>query len=75
MPSIIALVILLLLALAPVNAFAQSATALLDAVGKAMGAPVTTIQYTGAGGVYATGQSAVPGSRGRNSTSRATRAP
>jgi glyoxylase-like metal-dependent hydrolase (beta-lactamase superfamily II) len=61
MPSIVALVILLLLTLAPVNAFAQSATALLDAVGKAMGAPVTTIQYTGTGGVYATGQSAVPG--------------
>jgi len=61
MPSIVALVISLLLTLAPVNAFAQSATTLLDAVGKAMGPPVTTIQYTGAGGVYATGQSAVPG--------------
>ena len=61
MPSIVALVTSLLLILAPVSAFAQSATALLDTVGKAMGAPVTTIQYTGAGGIYAVGQSAVPG--------------
>ena len=61
MPSIVALVISLFLTLAPVNAFAQSASAILDTVGKAMGTPVTSIQYSGAGGIYATGQSAVPG--------------
>ena len=61
MPLVLALVTLTLLALVS-NASAQNAGPTLDAVGKALGASaVTSIQYTGSGGVYAVGQSAVPG--------------
>jgi len=56
------LIIAIVLLVAPLAASVQNAYADLNDVAKALGAStVKSIQYTGIGGVYAAGQSAVPG--------------
>src|SRR2546428_3021037 len=61
MRTILALMLAAFL-LVPMTAQAQDAGATLDAVAKALGAgSVTTIQYEGAGVVFAAGQSMTPG--------------
>src|SRR2546422_2859668 len=62
MHRILGLIAAIVLLVSPLAASVQDAHADLNDVAKALGAStVKSIQYTGNGGVYAVGQSAVPG--------------
>ena len=62
MRTLVGLITTIVLLLSPLTASAQDARGVLDNVAKALGAAtVKSIQYTGTGGVFAVGQSAVPG--------------
>ena len=62
MPMLLVLISVLALLVSPLGASAKDARVTLDDVAKALGAStLKSIQYTGAGGAYAVGQSPAPG--------------